>query len=1024
MAARWEVLLKAPLKLFGTIALIAVLANAVLSRAEAVVINELMAKNDLALADAAGTFPDWLELYNPSTRAVSLKGWSLSNDPQRPAQWVCPDIELAAKGFLVVFCSGRDQRDPAHELHTNFQLSSAGEFLGLYHPDGTVEDRFSPFYPPQFSDVSYGRMQAVTLEDFEPTTRRFFAPATPGAPNGDGFRGVAKPPIVSRESGLLTGPFLLEMTAPDGGEIRWTRDASVPTQESELYTESISIDTTTRLRVKVFASGLIESPVRTLSYILLEEGARDFSSDLPILVLDSFGRTIPGEPKIPGYIHVIDVDPETGRSQLLGTPQFSGQRFSGLVGIEARGRSTFDRRKQSLSLEIRDQNGDDLNVGLLGMPPESDWVLWGPFNFDRAMMRNPFMYRLSNQIGRYAVRTQFCEIFLNIDGSALSRAVDYFGVYVFMEKVKRGPRRVDVEPLPLQATEEPEISGGYMLKIDRPGPRDFGFTAGGQKLQYLYPREEDIPPHQAAWIQRFMDDFGDALYGEDFADPQLGYAKYLDVGAAIDFHIMTEFTKDPDMFTLSTYMHKPRGGKLTLGPVWDFDHTMGGDDIVQALDPIGWSLAVERGWLGRLFQDPSFVKQYNRRWCELRSGSMSTENMHALVDSMAAELQEAQARNYARWTGLVSLDGGYELEVKQLKDWIEARASWMDEKLFNPPEAEPVGAQRELPVQVTLTNTNGTGEIYYTLNAPDPKTPSGDLDSSASIYRGEPLLIEEPTRLRARIRDGDFWSDLTEEVYYAVVPTIALTEILYNPVDGSLSEFLELHNFGDAPERLHGVTFWRGVTIEIQDGPEFLQPGEYAVIVRDLEAFASRHDIGQISVSGEYSGVLSDTGESLGLDGPVGEPIFEFSYSESWHPRTDGEGFSLVLVDPKTARENYGQAEMWRPSFFENGSPGAEDPNPHGGQLPGDSNQDGRFNLSDALHLVGFVFNGRPNRLPCLNGRATDTQNLLLLDSNGDFLIDGSDVVYNLRYLFVEGPRPRPGIECRELVGCPDVCSE
>lgn len=1183
----------------SNVSLLIVLLAGLVETADAVVINEVMAKNTSAVADEGGAYYDWLELYNPSLEAVSLEGWSLSDVAERPRRWVFPDVELAPKGLLVVYCSGRDQRDPGSDLHTNFRLTSTGEFLGLYGPDGSVEDQFSPLFPPQFPNISYGREQTITLrplldaganaryfvpsddslgaswqepefddagwlvgstglgfdrksnptfanmistdigdvmhgfnatvyvrvtfdvedlsavdvlqlfihyedgfvaylngteiardkapsspefnsratgsrvgsdvlrgdafnivgarsllrvgtnvlairglnnglsssdfivlpmvrslkvDDIEPRSIHFFDPATPGAPNGTGWPGVASSPLANRASGLLATPFSLELSSPEAGEIRFERAGAPVTAESELYSQPILIDTTTRISARVFAPDLIGSPPETFSYIAIEENLQDFSSDLPIFVIETFSGLIRDEPKIPGYVHVIDVDPETGRSQILDEAHYSG-----VMGIEARGSSTIGRTKRSYSLEIRDANGDDLDVELLGMPGDSDWVLYGPYNFDRALMRNPFMYRLASQIGRYAVRTQFCEIFVNLNGSDINRSQDYYGVYVFMEKIKRGPDRVDVDALPISATEEPEISGGYLLKVDRPGPGDRGFTGGRQPLQHVYPQEEKISPPQLAWITAYLDEFGSALFGPNFTDPELGYQKYFDVEAGIDFHILNEFSKNPDGFVLSTYMHKPREGKLTFGPVWDFDRTMGNDDDARAANPIGWSSVRLHNWWGRLFQDPEFVRQYNRRWQQLRAGPMDTVNMHALVDSMAAELAEAQSRNYQRWTGLVSPAGGFNLEVQQLKNWIERRASWIDTQLFSPPNAEPEGGQLDLPTPVTLLNSGVTGEIYYTLNGPDPKQDNGGANPGALVYTGEPLTIERATRLRARVRlAASVWSGLTEEVYYDDVPTIAMTELMYNSPSGSAFDFVEFYNYGQEPLRLHGTRFRRGITIEISEGPEYLQPGEYTVVVKDLESFATRYDISQMNISGEYTAILSDTGESLAFDGDLGQPVFAFRYSDAWYPETDGLGRSLVLVDPRTDPALYGESTSWRPSLFVNGSPGAEDPSeiPKGGQLTGDVNQDGSFNLSDCLRLVGFLFHGVPDRLPCESGLTTDIKNLLLFDSNGDFLIDASDVVYNLLYLFVEGPAPKRPVECQELEDCPDVCDE
>jgi hypothetical protein len=405
---------------------------------------------------------------------------------------------------------------------------------------------------------------------------------------------------------------------------------------------------------------------------------------------------------------------------------------------------------------------------------------------------------------------------------------------------------------------------------------------------------------------------------------------------------------------------------------------------------------------------------------------MSTANMHALIDSMADEIREAQVRNFQRWTGLVSPNGGWENEVEQLKDWIRRRADWVDVALFESPTVEPDGGLVAMPLEVSISDPAGVGAIYYTLNGSDPRQSGGQVHPTAILHDGQPLVINEVTQLRARVRQSaSVWSEVTERVYFDRVPTIAMTEIMYNPTEGRQFEFIEFYNFGDEPVRMHGTGMTQGVTFDdVREGPEFLAPGEYTVVVRSREDFASRYNASEINISAEYLGVLSDIGEILVFHGSVGESIIDFRYSDAWYPETDGLSRSLVLIDPATPPGQYGDPTKWRASSLPGGSPGKEDlPEiPLGRQIPADSNQDGRFNLSDALHLVNTLFHGTGDGFPCGEGRATDTANVFLLDSNSDLEIDGSDVIYNLMFLFVDGPPPQEGTACVGVRQCPDVC--
>ena len=123
-----------------------------------VVLNEIMAKNTAVLADEDHDYPDWIELYNPTTAAVNLEGWQLSNSAKNGSRWTFPATNIAARGYLVVFASGKNRAVAGCPLHTDFQLGAQGEYLALFQPDGvTLADELAPAYPEQYENISYGR---------------------------------------------------------------------------------------------------------------------------------------------------------------------------------------------------------------------------------------------------------------------------------------------------------------------------------------------------------------------------------------------------------------------------------------------------------------------------------------------------------------------------------------------------------------------------------------------------------------------------------------------------------------------------------------------------------------------------------------------------------------------------------------------------------------------------------------------------------------------------------------------------
>lgn len=131
--------------------------SAGLRAADTVLITEFMAANSRTLADEDGEFSDWLELYNAGTNTVNLGGWYLTDDAGRLDKWQFPATNLPVNSYLVVFASNKNRRTPGRPLHTNFRLTSEGEYLALVQPDRvTIASSYAPAFPMQVDDISYG----------------------------------------------------------------------------------------------------------------------------------------------------------------------------------------------------------------------------------------------------------------------------------------------------------------------------------------------------------------------------------------------------------------------------------------------------------------------------------------------------------------------------------------------------------------------------------------------------------------------------------------------------------------------------------------------------------------------------------------------------------------------------------------------------------------------------------------------------------------------------------------------------
>jgi len=426
-----------------------------------------------------------------------------------------------------------------------------------------------------------------------------------------------------------------------------------------------------------------------------------FQTQLPIVKVDTRGVVVDDD----------DLWDETGRAwasvdlTLIETRANGFAYFEdppshvGFGGMHVRGNSTASYDKKSYAIETWDENGEDTDVALLGFPEEEDWILHGPFS-DKTLMRNHLMYQWSRSIGRYAARSRFVELFVEDQGGVVDEG-DYRGVYLLMEKIKRDDNRVDISKLTPTDTAEPEITGGYLLKkdwYDGDQPSLWVETSVcGDVLTLVDPDGDEITDGQRQWLTDWLDDFEQVLMSDNYANPSTGYAAWIDVNSFVDHHLLVEMGRNVDGYVLSTYLYKDRGGKLTMGPIWDYNGALGNADYFESWDPEGWHWSnpefpadnpTAYCWYERLFEDPNFQQVYAQRWQEFRKGSLATEALLADIDVVAALLAEPSQRNFERWPVLgeyvwPNAEGWderdtYQKEVDYLKSWLTERTEWMD----------------------------------------------------------------------------------------------------------------------------------------------------------------------------------------------------------------------------------------------------------------------------------------------------------------------------------------------------------
>ncbi|HWN93944.1 MAG TPA: CotH kinase family protein [Methylomirabilota bacterium] len=712
-----------------------------------VYISEFVADNRRGLTDDDGDRPGWIELHNGSSSAVNLGGWFLTDTPTNLTKWRFPSLGLLPDKFIVVFASGKDRTNDLTSLHTNFRLTSQGGYLALVNRATNVVSEFSPTYPKQVASVSFGSVRG------EPAVRGSFVRPTPGKPNMSRGVGFAPEVVFSKPGGNFTDPFTIQLSsAANGSVIRYTLDGTLPTTNSLVYAEPLTITNTTHLRARVYQDGLLPGPPHSEAYLHLSSNVLGFTSTLPVLIMDTFGKSWPVTPN-DFFVHSSLHEQVGGKTSLTNAPTLTTR-----AGFHIRGSTSSGFPQSGFAVQFVDEFNDDQAHSLLGLPADSEWVLYAPNAYDPVMIHNPFIHQLSRDMGRYSPRTRFIEVYLVRNAGPVKES-HYHGVYVLEEKISIGKQRVNIDRIGANDLKPPQVTGGYMMKFDRVGPGEGGFWGSGERgLVYVDPKEQTInlPQRtpQREYLHTFMRDFTRALHGSKWKNPAAGYRAYLDVDAAIDFHVLEVLSGNVDAMVLSTYFHKPRNGKITFGPHWDFDRALGSTDERDA-NPRHWNTGQFFGgeWWPRLFSDPDFWQQWVDRWQELRRTHFSLSHLNGLIDRLANEVREAQPREYARW-GLQPRGGSYQTEIDLMKDWLSNRIDFIDEQLTQPPRLKREQGERvSQNFRLTLAaHTNAT--IYYTLDGSDPRLSQGAVSSNALVFTN-PVPLKTSARVVARARDAN-----------------------------------------------------------------------------------------------------------------------------------------------------------------------------------------------------------------------------------------------------------------------------
>jgi hypothetical protein len=462
--------------------------------------------------------------------------------------------------------------------------------------------------------------------------------------------------------------------------------------------------------------------------VFLLPGQTLTSSNLPIIIINTSGQNIQDDPKITADMGII-YNGSSVRNNI--TDPFN--HYNGKIGIEVRGQSSQMFPMKSYSIELRDNSGNSLDKSLFGLPKESDWVLYAPYT-DKTLMRNFIAYTMSLEMGRWAAHCRFVEMVIN---------GDYKGIYIFMEKIKRGSGRVNISKIATTDISGDAVTGGYIFSLDKQATGWFSSysapnaTNPNKKPQfdYVYPKLENLVQEQKNYIKSYVDSFENSLAGSDFQDKIKGVRKFADIASFIDFFIVNEVSRNIDAYRLSSFFYKDRNSKnskIFAGPVWDYDLAFRNANYCNGSDISGWayefnSVCPSDGaglvpfWWNKLKTDTLFKSDLRCRWKQLRQTNLSIFHLNYLIDSIVNLTAEARVRHFQRWPVLGQyiwpnpqpIPATYDGEVSSLKSWIDARLQWIDKNIPNTGDCYdyPTDRSGTIIVSVNPNPVRGNGTI-------------------------------------------------------------------------------------------------------------------------------------------------------------------------------------------------------------------------------------------------------------------------------------------------------------------------
>ncbi len=971
---------------------------------QSVVINEFMASNDQTLADNAGDYDDWIELYNPTDQAVDVGGMFLTDDLNDLTQWQFPTDQptlttIGPDGYLLVWA---DKDSDDFELHADFKLSADGESVGLVSGGALID---SVTYGEQVTDVSWGR----NPDDSD--TWVYMATPTPGTANVEGLLGMCEPVSFSVTRGFYDEPVsvTLTTTTPDA-EIWVTLNGDMPhfkrvssrgsiSYDGDPYTGPITVETTTCIRAVAIKAGWQDSEVVSHSYLYLDDvieqnkwpdGAPTKWNNISSMNGHSIDYQM--DP------HVVQVEPycDEIKDDLLGLPTMCivmpNDDFFGDDGFYSNGSREGDEWERVGTLEwIDPETGANFGVnsgfrshGGVGRAEVKHSIRsifrgeYGLSKLEFPLFKDSSVDTFDQLIFRATWNYSWIGDSTACSGIGTENALYLRETFARDTSMEMGLLAPSARHIHLYVN---GLYWGVYILSERPDESFAAEHLGGSPDDYdVLKAENSSTPGME--IKAGDDQAWDLLF--DLAEGDLSSQQayealwdLVDINDMIDYMLMIYYVGSRDAPVLLCNDNAPRNfyairdrnalnGYLFIP--WDCEWSLESEfenrvEIVGELNPhyLMYQLRANDEFLmlvadhvyrnffndGPLTEDASIARFMKRadeiygpivgesaRWGDLLSNSPYTRDDH-WIDARDELLDDYFPRRTQIVLGQLQDEEGYpsinpptfEIDGTEMSGGQVQRGATLVIQPAQEAEFEDYGGGGHggggwpWPWSVNDVSERAVADstTYYTLDGTDPRARGGQVAATALTYHS-PLTLTATTHIKTRAltNDGE-WSAL-HEVVFAIDPVaenLRVTELMYHPDDPN-AEFIELSNIGDETINLAYVQLSEGVEFTFPNLD--LAPLASVVVVADTDVFTSLYG-NNVTVAGVYDGRLSNDQDRLVLSDALGTVIHDFVYDDQWQPATDGQGASLVILDPYADVQGWSEPGFWTASSLL-GTPG------------------------------------------------------------------------------------------------------